>query len=47
MSLKTIPEWILNSPYLIEEPEWHMSDEAPQEVKDKFNEWIKVAFERD
>ena len=34
-------------PYLIEEPEWHISNEAPQEVKDKFNEWIKVAFERD
>ena len=47
MSLKTIPEWILKSPYLIREPEWHMSDDAPQEIKEKFNEWIKVAFERD
>lgn len=41
MSLVKFPEWILNNPYLIEEPEWHLSDDAPEEMKKKFEEWIK------
>lgn len=41
MSLVSIPEWILKSPYLIEEPEWHMSDDAPKELQEKFEEWVK------
>ena len=41
MSLRTIPEWILKCPYLIKEPEWHLSDDAPEELKKDFEEWIK------
>ena len=41
MCMVCIPEWIRNSPYLIEEPEWHLSKDAPEELKKKFQKWIE------
>lgn len=39
--MASIPEWLKNNPYLIKEPEWHLSNDAPEELKEKFNEWVK------
>ena len=42
--MKIHDDELMNSEYVyIDEKGWHISDDAPEELKDKFNEFIKKA----
>lgn len=36
----TRPDWLLDSPYFEYEPEWHLKEDAPKELKQKFEEYM-------
>lgn len=36
----TRPDWLLDSPYFEYEPEWHLKEDAPEELKQKFKEYM-------
>ena len=35
-------KWLFDSPYFIPSPLWHLSDDAPEELKKRFEEYKKA-----
>lgn len=41
----TRPDWLLDSPYFEMYPEWHLKEDAPQELIEKFQKYMQETKE--